>query len=58
MEKKKMPSLIEQIRGVSYKPEDLHDSLDESSVMLLRANNIDEGNLIYWVLKNYGASGE
>ena len=45
MERKSMPSLIEQIRGVSYKPEDLHDSLDESSVMLLRANNIDEGRI-------------
>ncbi len=45
MEKRKMPSLIEQIRGVSYKPEDLHDSLDENSVILLRANNIDEGRI-------------
>ena len=36
---------IEQIRGVSYKPEDLHDSLDADSVILLRANNIKDGQL-------------
>ena len=38
-------SLIEQIRGVSYKPEDLHSSLNENSVTLLRANNIKDGQL-------------
>lgn len=34
-----------QIRGVSYKPTDLHDYIDEDSVILLRANNIDNGQL-------------
>ena len=38
-------NFIEQIRGVSYKPEDLHDTLNENSVILLRANNIKDGQL-------------
>ena len=37
--------LAEQIRGVSYKPYDIHNSLDEKSVVLLRANNIDNGQI-------------
>ena len=37
---------IKQIRGVSYKPEDLHPYLDENSITLLRANNIQEGKLV------------
>ena len=37
--------LIEQIRGVSYKPEDLCDSLNEDGIPLLRANNIQDGKL-------------
>ena len=37
--------LAEQIRGVSYKPDDLHKQLDENSVILLRANNIDDGQI-------------
>ena len=37
--------LATQVRGVSYKPEDLHSSLDDSSVTLLRANNIDDGKI-------------
>ena len=45
MEKVLMKTLVRQVRGVSYKPEDLHDSLDESSVILLRANNIDDGKI-------------
>lgn len=45
MEKTKVKTLIKQIRGVSYKPEDLHDSLDDNSVILLRANNIDDGKI-------------
>ena len=45
MEQRMMPSLIDQIRGVSYKPTDLHDSLDVDSIMLLRANNIDDGKI-------------
>lgn len=47
---------IEQIRGVSYKPTDLRDFLDENSVPLLRANNIQNGNLnlddVIYVSKN------
>ena len=42
MKRTKVKNLAKQIRGVSYKPEDLHDSLDKDSVILLRANNIDE----------------
>ena len=38
-------SLIEQIRGVSYKPEDLHETLNADSIILLRANNIKDGKL-------------
>ena len=38
-----MSSLVDQIRGVSYKPEDVHDYLDDSSITLLRANNIVDG---------------
>ena len=34
---------ITTVRGVSYKRGDLHQSLDESSVVLLRANNISDG---------------
>jgi restriction endonuclease S subunit len=35
----------DQIRGVSYKESDLHDSLNDQSVILLRANNIFENEL-------------
>ena len=45
MERTKIKNLARQIRGVSYKPEDLHDSLDDTAVILLRANNIDEGKI-------------
>ena len=45
MEKTKVKTLIKQIRGVSYKPEDLHNELDDNSVILLRANNIDDGKI-------------
>lgn len=38
-----MSMLAKQIRGVSYKPTDLHDTLDSESVILLRANNIGDG---------------
>ena len=34
-----------QIRGVSYKPTDLHDALDDESIILLRANNINDDKL-------------
>ena len=45
MDKKKVSELAKQVRGVSYKPEDLHDSLDNNSVILLRANNINDGKI-------------
>lgn len=52
----KLGDYIEQIRGVSYKPTDLHDSLDEESVTLLRANNIQDGHIamdeVVYVAKN------
>ncbi len=41
----KMQDVTKQIRGVSYKPTDLHESLNSSSVILLRANNIDDGKI-------------
>jgi len=40
-----MASLVRQIRGVSYKPADLHEHLDDSSIVLLRANNIRDGEI-------------
>lgn len=36
---------IEQIRGVSYKPEDVCASNDENAVAILRANNIQDDGL-------------
>ena len=36
---------IEQIRGVSYKPEDVCTSQDEDAVAILRANNIQDDGL-------------
>ena len=43
MKRALMSELASQIRGVSYKPTDLHDELNKDSVILLRANNINEG---------------
>lgn len=45
MERVKVSKIAKQIRGVSYKPEDLHDVLDDNSVTLLRANNIQDGKV-------------
>jgi len=45
MERKKISELAKQVRGVSYKPEDLHNNLDDNSVILLRANNISNGKI-------------
>ena len=45
MEKIKVKTLIKQVRGVSYKLDDLHNSLDNDSVILLRANNIADGKI-------------
>lgn len=41
----RLGDLIEQIRGVSYKPEDVCADLTDESVALLRANNIKDGHL-------------
>lgn len=40
-----MSQLAVQVRGVSYKPDDLHSELNEKSIILLRANNIDDGKI-------------
>ena len=41
----KVKDVSVQIRGVSYKPSDLHDLLSDDSVILLRANNIEDDKL-------------
>ncbi len=41
----KLGSVIQQIRGVSYKPNDIRDSEDSDAVALLRANNIQDSGL-------------
>ena len=45
MNKEKVGIYSDQIRGVSYKEKDLHDTLNDQSVILLRANNIFENEL-------------
>lgn len=45
IKKMKVQEIAGQIRGVSYKPEDIKNSLDNNSVILLRANNIDNGRI-------------
>ena len=45
MERIMVSEIAKQIRGVSYKPENLHDTLDSNAVVLLRANNIDDGKI-------------
>ena len=42
----KVKDIAMQIRGVSYHPEDLRNTLDDDSVVLLRANNIKDGKLL------------
>lgn len=42
-ERNRLGDYITQVRGVSYKPADLHLSLDKESLLLLRANNISNG---------------
>lgn len=42
----RLGDIIEQIRGVSYKPDDISDILDDNSVILLRANNIQDGKIV------------
>ena len=43
----RLGDVVKQIRGVSYKPEDVYDSLTKDSITLLRANNIQDGKLVY-----------
>lgn len=43
--KVRLGDYIEQIRGVSYSPADLHSALNEKSVILLRANNINDNKI-------------
>lgn len=45
MERITVSKIAKQIRGVSYKPENLHDTLDSNAVILLRANNIHDGKI-------------
>ncbi len=42
-----MGNHISQIRGVTYKKTDLHNSLNKKSVLLLRANNVNNGSINY-----------
>ena len=42
---RKISELSKQIRGVSYKPSDIHANLNDSSITLLRANNISDGTI-------------
>ena len=52
----KLGGYIEQIRGVSYKPEDVCSSTDNDAVAILRANNIQDDGLhfddLVYVKKN------
>ena len=41
----KLKSHIEVIRGVSYKPTDVRDEVNDSSAVILRSNNIDNGEI-------------
>ena len=41
----KLKSHIEVIRGVSYKPTDVREVVNDSSVVILRSNNIDNGEI-------------
>lgn len=56
MKTAKIVDVAEQIRGVSYNPEDAFDTEKENTVPLLRANNIQDAGLNYddlvYVLKN------
>ena len=52
MKRIKICDVSEQIRGVSYKPTDIHAELNENSVILLRANNISDGKINFDSNKN------
>ena len=41
----KLQDVVQQIRGVSYTPEDIRTVSDADAIALLRANNIQDGKL-------------
>lgn len=43
----KLGQLVRGIRGVSYQPDDLKNDVTETTAVLLRANNIQSGQLLY-----------
>ncbi len=43
--RKRLGEYVEQVRGVSYKPADIRTTLNENSILLLRANNISSGKI-------------
>lgn len=43
--RERLGNFITQIRGVSYKPNDLQSTLNDESILLLRANNISGGEI-------------
>ena len=45
MQRIKVSDVAKQVRGVSYKPSDVHEELNDNSVILLRANNISDGTI-------------
>jgi len=48
MKKVKLGEIVNQIRGVSYKPEDIREEKDANAIAILRANNItDNGKINY-----------
>ena len=42
----RLGDIVEQVRGVSYKPSDLRKSTDSHAIALLRASNIQDGEII------------
>ena len=44
---KKLRGHIEVLRGVSYKPSDVHEHLSDNTFIVLRSNNIDGGQVNY-----------
>ena len=43
----KLGDYVEQIRGVSYKPEDVCSSEDINAIPILRANNIQDDGFVF-----------
>lgn len=42
----RLENIVEQVRGVSYKPSDLRPPSDDHAIILLRAHNIQEGTIV------------